>query len=92
MGFGGPAGAGAGGRRGAAPLARGHGLFTGALLEALEGRAPDHDESGAIEIGELTGYVTERVRTASNGMQTPWVARREMFGDFMIAPAALRPP
>ncbi len=79
-------------RPGAAPLARGHGLFTGALLEALEGRAPDHDESGAIEIGELTGYVTERVRTASNGMQTPWVARREMFGDFMIAPAALRPP
>jgi hypothetical protein len=38
-------------------------------------------------VGELVDYVTERVRAASNGMQTPWVARREMFGEFMVAPA-----
>jgi hypothetical protein len=31
-------------------------------------------------------YVTERVRAASNGRQTPWVVRREMFGDFAVAP------
>ena len=68
-------------------LAAGHGLFTSALLEALAGRAPDRDKSGALEVSELVDYVTERVRGASNGKQTPWVARREMFGDFMVASA-----
>jgi WD40 repeat protein len=69
------------------PLAGGHGLFTSAVLEAFGGGAPDRDRSGAIELGEFIGYVTERVRAASNGQQTPWVARREMFGDFTVAPA-----
>ena len=69
-------------------LEGGHGLFTSALLEALDGEAPDRDRSGAIEVNELVDYVTERVRTASNGKQTPWVARREMFGEYMVAPAA----
>jgi WD40 repeat protein len=69
-------------------LPGGHGLFTSALLQAFEGQAPDRDRSGAIEVSELVDYVTERVRGASNGKQTPWVARREMFGEFMIAPAA----
>jgi WD40 repeat protein len=68
------------------PTATGHGLFTSAVLEALSGGAPDADRSGAVEVGELVDYVTERVREVSNGQQTPWVARREMFGDFMIAP------
>ncbi|MDI1450307.1 caspase family protein [Polyangium sp. 6x1] len=69
-------------------LQGGHGLFTSALLEALDGEAPDRDRSGAIEVNELVDYVTERVRAASNGKQTPWVARRELFGEFMVAPAA----
>lgn len=69
-------------------LAGGHGLFTSALLEALAGQAPDADRSGAVEVGELVDYVTDRVREASNGQQTPWVVRREMFGDFVVAPAA----
>jgi uncharacterized caspase-like protein len=68
-------------------LPTGHGLFTSAVLEALEGRAVDRDRSGAIEVAELIDYVTERVTTASKGKQTPWVARREFFGDFVIAPA-----
>ncbi len=68
-------------------LAGGHGLFTSALLEALAGEAPDVDRSGATEVGELVDYVTERVRAASNGKQTPWVARREMFGEFFVVPA-----
>ncbi len=68
-------------------LAGGHGLFTSALLEALTGSAPDRDRSGATEVGELVDYVTERVRSASNGLQTPWVARREMFGEFFVVPA-----
>ncbi|MDI1437460.1 caspase family protein [Polyangium sorediatum] len=69
-------------------LQGGHGLFTSALLEALDGEAPDRDRSGAIEVNELVDYVTERVRAASNGKQTPWVARRDLFGEFMVAPAA----
>ncbi len=68
-------------------LPTGHGLFTSAVLEALEGQAVDRDRSGAVEVGELIDYVTERVTTASKGKQTPWVARRELFGDFVIAPA-----
>ena len=71
--------------RDAGSLPAGHGLFTSAVLEALAGRAPDRDKSGALEVSELVDYVTERVRGASNGKQTPWVARREMFGDFMVA-------
>jgi uncharacterized caspase-like protein len=67
-------------------LLGGHGLFTSALLEALAGDAPDQDRSGATEVGELVDYVTERVRAASNGQQTPWVARREMFGEFFVVP------
>lgn len=65
----------------------GHGLFTSAVLEALSGAAPDRDRSQAIEVGEFIDYVTERVRALSTGKQTPWVARREMFGDFVVAPA-----
>lgn len=65
----------------------GHGLFTGAVLEALAGAAPDRDRSEAIEVGEFIDYVTERVRSLSIGKQTPWVARREMFGDFVITQA-----
>lgn len=68
-------------------LQGGHGLFTSALLEALAGEAPDVDRSGATEVGELVDYVAERVRAASNGKQTPWVARREMFGEFFVVPA-----
>lgn len=71
----------------AVELAGGHGLFTSALLEALGGDSPDRDRSGGTEIGELVDYVTERVRAASNGKQTPWVARREMFGEFFVVPA-----
>ncbi|HZO12547.1 MAG TPA: caspase family protein, partial [Polyangiaceae bacterium] len=65
----------------------GHGLFTSALLEAWGGKAVDRDRSGGIELGEFVDYVTERVREASNGKQTPWVVRRELFGDFFVAPA-----
>lgn len=69
-------------------LAKRHGLFTSAMLEALAGKAPDRDRSGATELGEFIDYVTERVRGASNGQQTPWVARRELFGDFPFAPTS----
>lgn len=68
-------------------LVGGHGLFTSALLEAMAGGVTDRDRSGAIEMAELMDFVTWRVKSTSSGAQTPWIARREMFGDFAIAPA-----
>jgi hypothetical protein len=48
------------------------------------------DESGPLHNAALRtskALPTERVRAASNGKQTPWVARREMFGEFFVVPA-----
>ena len=39
-------------------------------------------------MAEFIDFVTWRVKSASRGAQTPWIARREMFGDFAIAPAS----
>jgi len=41
-------------------------------------------------VDEFMDHVTWRVRTTSQGAQTPWVARREMFGDFVVAPTRTR--
>ncbi|MFH1725633.1 MAG: ankyrin repeat domain-containing protein [Elusimicrobiota bacterium] len=53
---------------------KGHGLFTYFLLKGLQGKA-DLDEDGAVEIGELHGYLrpnVERVaRKLYNTEQTP---------------------
>jgi WD40 repeat protein/uncharacterized caspase-like protein len=67
-------------------LQGGHGLFTSAVLEAMAGGAADRDRSGAVEVDEFMDHVTWRVRSTSQGAQTPWIARREMFGDFVVAP------
>ena len=61
-----------------------HGLFTGALLQALASQDTDRDGDGVIEASELVDAVSARVAIASNGMQTPWIARRELFGDFHL--------
>lgn len=66
----------------------GHGLFTGALLDALASRESDHDGDGALQLSELVDEVRGRVVRTSSGMQVPWVVRREIFGDFVVA----RPP
>lgn len=63
----------------------GHGAFTGALVEGLAGAAPDADGSGAIELGELETFVVQRVWQLTRGRQSPWIARREMVGDFVVA-------
>jgi hypothetical protein len=62
-----------------------HGLFTGAILRALADQETDHNGNGAIEASELVDEVSTRVARASNGKQTPWVVRRELFGDFSVA-------
>jgi hypothetical protein len=71
----------------AEPAAEPHGFFTGALLSSLDDPASDHDGDGAIELSEIVDEVERRVGEATDGQQTPWVARRELFGDFALAPA-----
>jgi WD40 repeat protein len=48
----------------------GHGAFTKALLEALQGAA-DANRNGEITIAELDSYLTDRVRELTGGAQTP---------------------
>ena len=62
-----------------------HGLFTAAVIASLASQQADRDGDGAIELSELIDDVTVRVARASEGQQTPWVARRELFGDFRVA-------
>lgn len=65
----------------------GHGFFTGALLRSLEAPSTDANRNGVIELSELVAQVTVRVGRVSGGKQNPWVARRELFGDFGLARA-----
>jgi hypothetical protein len=63
-----------------------HGYFTGAWLDTLADPTTDVDGDGSLELDEIVNAVTLRVRQASGDLQHPWVARRELFGDFAIAP------
>ncbi len=65
----------------------GHGLFTGAVLSALRDPAADANGDGALQLSELVDSVQRRVTDASSGAQTPWLARRTMFGDFSVGAA-----
>jgi hypothetical protein len=64
-----------------------HGYFTAALLAAMAEPATDRNGDGALQLSEIVDDVTRRVARASAGAQTPWVARRDLFGDFSLAPA-----
>jgi Caspase domain len=65
-----------------------HGYFTGAVLASLGDPAADLDGDGKLQLSELLDEVTRRVRGATGELQTPWVARREVLGDFALAAAA----
>jgi hypothetical protein len=71
----------------ATPAMGDHGFFTGAVLAALDSKVTDENGDGEIQVSELIEDVTRRVEQASRGQQTPWVARRDLFGDFSLAPA-----
>jgi WD40 repeat protein/uncharacterized caspase-like protein len=69
----------------AKPLVGGeHGFFTGALLASLRDPMSDRDGDGVIEMSEWIAATTDRVSHATEGLQTPWVARQELFGDFGV--------
>jgi hypothetical protein len=67
-----------------------HGYFAGALLASLQSAATDRNSDGALQLSEIIEDVTRRVTRASKSQQTPWVARRDLIGDFQLAPAARR--
>ncbi len=66
---------------------RGNGYFTGAVVAALDSPVTDINHDGVVQTAELITQVQLRVLRASRGKQTPWVARRELFGDFALATA-----
>jgi uncharacterized caspase-like protein len=61
-----------------------HGFFTDALLSSLRDRASDRNGDGVLEMSEWIAATSARVERATEGLQTPWLARREMFGDFVV--------
>ncbi len=64
------------------------GFFAGALLASLRSATTDRDHDGFVELGELLDETTRRVALRTAGKQTPFIARRELFGDFVVAPVA----
>lgn len=70
------------------PRGEGHGFFTGALLASLGAPDTDKNHDGTVQLSELVDDVVTRVTKATGGAQTPWVARRELFGDFGLLPTA----
>ena len=65
----------------------GSGVFTYAICQALGPRAKEADTSGKgfVQFSELVEFVTRQVQHETDGEQTPWLARRELLGDFPIA-------
>ena len=59
----------------------GHGVFTHFLLEGLQGKA-DLDADGIVTFTELFDYVSNNVRTSTDGRQNP---QRSGFGDIPLA-------
>jgi hypothetical protein len=60
----------------------GHGAFTLAVLEGLDGKA-DLRNDGHITVAEMDRYVTPRVQALTEGQQTPVVV--SAYGDLEIA-------
>jgi uncharacterized caspase-like protein len=53
----------------------GHGVFTYFLLKGLEGDA-DYNKDSSVSLGELTSYLSEKVRRETKNVQSPTVAGR----------------
>jgi WD40 repeat protein len=71
----------------------GHGAFTKALIEGLQGAA-DYDRDGTVYLNELDLYVTERVKTLTGGKQHPVTEKPTTIRSFPLAKpwSGLKPP
>ena len=65
----------------------GFGIFTYALTQCLgpKKQEADLDRNGFVELMELVDYVTRFVDRKTEGVQTPWLSRKELFGDLPMA-------
>jgi hypothetical protein len=67
----------------------GFGIFTYALTQGLGPKSKEVDTSGDgfVEFMELVDYVRAYVDRVTEGEQTPWLSRKELFGDLPLAVA-----
>ena len=65
----------------------GFGVFTWALTQGIGSKANEADINGnqVVEFMELVNYVERTVNELTQGAQTPWLSRKELFGDLPIA-------
>jgi len=65
----------------------GYGVFAHAITQSLgpESKQADTNGNGFVEFMELVDYVRKKVDKETEGDQTPWLSRKELFGDFAIA-------
>lgn len=62
------------------------GYFTNAIIRAVSGdrRLSDSNGNGVIELAELYAAVKSEVVRATDGAQTPWIARNLMVGEIPL--------
>jgi uncharacterized caspase-like protein len=67
-------------------IGNGAGIFTYALLQGLGEKSNEVDVNGngVVEFMELVDYVSGYVGGVTNGEQTPWLSRKEFFGDLPV--------
>jgi WD40 repeat protein len=65
----------------------GYGIFTYALVQGLSTNSieVDSNRNKVVEFMELVDYVSNYVNNTTNGEQTPWLSRKELFGDLPLA-------
>lgn len=61
----------------------GHGAFTKALLETLRGDA-NYNSDRALTVAEIRTYISQRVKTLTDGKQTPAVVIPKNVPDFPV--------
>jgi WD40 repeat protein len=74
---------------------RGNGVFTAAVLEAIEGaadRTPHGNGNGLVEIEEIKKYAEEQVLARSGGQQRPTFPEVRGGENFPVARVPPRPP
>ena len=67
-------------------IGNGAGVFTYALLQGLGEKSNEVDlnGNGVVEFMELVDYVSNYVDEVTKGEQTPWLSRKELFGDLPV--------
>jgi len=68
----------------------GSGVFTYALTQGVgpDSKKADMDGNGSVEFLELVDYVVKYVNEKTGGHQTPWLSRKELFGDLPLVSVA----